>query len=483
MGSLSAEFLLYCFAGVFAGTLVGVLPGLGPFAAISFFLPLVFSISDPILSIIFLCSLYFGTQYGGSLTSILLRIPGEPSSVVTMIDGYKLTEKGRAGKALAAAAISSFIGGIISIAFVYWFAEPLASLALKFGPIEYATLMFAGLITSVFVSNQSFLKGFGVLLIGIALSFIGLDINSGVERFTFGNPELSEGISFAILAMGVYGLAEVILNLFEKDINLKSKVAIGSIYPTKNELKEITYSSLRGTLIGSFIGTLPGGSNVLASFASYIVEKKIDKRNEVGEGSLKGVAAPESANNAASQTNLIPMLSLGLPITPVMSLLLSVFIFNGIDTGPLLFTNSSDIFFAIIGSMFVANIMLLILNLPMIPLWIKILQIPFKLLSVILIFVCFVGAYYISYSWFHVFMLIPLTILGIVLKMLDCEATPLAMGFILGSMFEEYLLRALTISEGSWLVFLESGISLSILLIVFILFLVSSILKKRSSYV
>jgi putative tricarboxylic transport membrane protein len=472
--------LLWCFIGVMLGTLVGVLPALGPLAAISILLPITYGMSDPITAIIFISGIYYGSQYGGSTTAILLKIPGEISSTVTTIDGNQMTQKGRGGAALAIAALASFFAGTVATLIIAVLAKPLSEVAFLFGAAEYAALMLLGLIAAVSLSCRSLLKGLAMVLIGILLGLVGADVNSGATRFTLGIPELTDGISFAILAMGVFGLGEIIYNTFHEK---KIKAIIPSLkelYPSKQEIKQSAMPTLRGTFLGSILGLLPGGGAIMSSFVSYAVEKRISKNpQEFGRGAVAGVAAPEAANNAGAQTSFIPMLSLGIPTTPVMALIVAVLILHGIQPGPQVISNNANLFWGLIASMWIGNFMLLLLNLPLVGMWISVLRISWKMLYPIILLICVIGAYYINNNWFDVLLLVPFALLGYIFRLLDCEPAPLAMGFVVGALFEEYFRRALVISRGDWMVFLIRPLSLSFILIACILIITSLLLKYR----
>jgi putative tricarboxylic transport membrane protein len=464
--ALTWQNLLYCFVGVVLGTFVGVLPGLGAMAALSLLVPLTFGLVDPISSIIFFAGLYYGTQYGGSTTSILLKLPGEPSTIITALDGHQMALNGRGGAALSIAAVSSFVAGIFSIFVIAFLAGPLSKLALLFGPYEYASLMVLGLIACVALTQGSFIKGLGMVLLGVLLGTVGTDLNSGVQRFTFDIPNLSDGIQFGILAMGVFGLGEIIYNMIQGRVSNRDIPSINSLYPTKQEIKESVAPTIRGSIFGSLSGLLPGTGAIISNFGSYIIEKKLSKEPEwFGRGHPAGVAGPEAANNAGAQTSFIPLLSLGIPMTPIMAIIISVLIVNGITPGPQIMETHATMIWALIGSMFIGNLFLLVLNLPLIGLWVKMLKVDWRLLYPLVIMVCVVGTYLVSNSWFDVLMLIPFCLLGVVLKTLGCEPAPLALGFVIGKMFEEHLRRALTLTQGDWTVFLERPISLTFLLI------------------
>jgi putative tricarboxylic transport membrane protein len=471
VASTSAN-LLWCFLGVFIGTLAGVLPGVGPLATISILLPLILKIPDPTTGIILLAGIYYGTQYGGSITSILMNIPGEASSAVTCIDGYQMTRKGKAGAALSITALSSFFAGTIATFIIIFLAKPLANIAYLFGPIEYTVLMLLGLVAAVSLNQGSTLKGIAMVLIGILLGMVGADVNSGIVRFTFNIKELSDGISFGIIAMGIFGLGEIVYNYFHKELVklIKTNLSL-SLHLTKNEIKESMVPIIRGTAIGSILGLLPGGGTIISSFASYSVEKYFSKNpQQFGKGAIAGVAGPESANNAAAQTSLVPMLILGLPVTPVMSLCLAVLMIYGITPGPQIITQQANLFWGLIASMYIGNFFLLLLNLPLVGIWISILKIPRKILYSIVLLACVTGAYFLNNSWFDVLLLVPFAILGYIFRLLGCEPAPMAMGFVVGALFEEYLRRSLAISRGDWYIFLEKPISLTLILFFFIIF-------------
>jgi TctA family transporter len=476
--AFSLTNLLYCLAGVSIGTLVGVLPGIGPMASISMLLPLMYSIGDPITSIIFLAGIYYGTQYGGSTSSILLNLPGEVASTITALDGYKLTKSGRGGSALAIAALSSFFAGTVTAVIIALVSVPLSAIAFMFTPTDYASLMVLGLLASVAVSQGSFLKGLGMVLTGILLGTVGTDINSGTVRFTFGNFYLADGISFVVVAMAVFGLAEIVYNIFHQSTKKIKISSVKDLYPTKDELKKSLPAMTRGTAIGGILGILPGAGAILSSFCSYIVEKALLKEKNPN-GDIEAVAGPEAANNAGAQMSFVPMLALGIPTTAVMSLILAALIMNNIQPGPQVIANNPGLFWGLIVSMWIGNFFLLILNYPLIGIWVSFLKIPRHIMYPIIFLACAAGAYYINNNWFEVWLLIPFMLFGYVLKLLDCEPAPLAMGFVIGTMFEEYLRRSLTISRGDWMIFLDKPISLGFLSITLIFIAASVIIKSK----
>lgn len=472
--AFTLDNLLWCFLGVLLGTLVGVLPGLGPFAAISILLPITYYL-DPISGIIMLAGIFYGTQYGGSTTSILLNLPGESSSVITVVDGYQMTRNGRGGAALAVAALSSFFAGCVATAVIVIIGVPLSKLAFQFGPAEYAALMLVGLIASAALARGSFLKAISMVMFGVLLGIIGIDINSGVERFTLGIPNLYDGISFAVLAMGMFGMAEIVYNIMHTKPVAVENPRFSELYPNREEISRSIPAAMRGTALGSLLGLLPGAGAIISSFASYTLEKKISKTPErFGRGAVEGVAGPEAANNAGAQTSFIPMLSLGLPTTPVMALLIAALMIHDIQPGPEVISSNPALFWGLIISMIIGNFFLLVLNLPLVGLWIRVLTIPRWLLYPAIMVFCVIGAYHINHNWFDVMLLIPFTILGYLFKRWGCEPAPLAMGFVVGRALEEYLRRALMISDGSWWEFIDKPISLALIAVAVILLLISA---------
>jgi putative tricarboxylic transport membrane protein len=474
--------LLYCFIGVLLGTAVGVLPGLGPVATIAMLLPLTFGL-PPESSLIMLAGIYYGAQYGGSTTAILINLPGESSSVVTAIDGYQMAKKGRAGQALATAALSSFFAGTVATVILALFAPPLASVALEFGPAEYFSLMVLGLVASVALASGSLLKAFIMILLGLLLGLVGTDVNSGVPRYTFDLPELADGLNFVALSMGVFGLGEIIRNLEHEHTRNVMVKSVGGLMLSRADLKRIIAPVLRGTGLGSLLGILPGGGAMLASFASYTLEKKISKNGaEFGHGAIEGVAAPEAANNAGAQTSFIPMLTLGIPSNPVMALMVGALIIQGITPGPSVVTDEPVLFWGLIVSMWVGNLMLVLLNLPLIGMWVKMLSIPYHLLYPAIIAFCCIGAFSVNNNPFDVFAMAMFGAIGYALIKLDFEPAPLLLGFVLGPMLEENLRRAMLISRGDPTVFVTHPLSLILLLMsaaLLTVVLLPSIRKKR----
>lgn len=468
----TAQNLMYCFIGVTLGTLIGVLPGIGPLATIAMLLPATYRMTDPTSALIMLAGIYYGAQYGGSTTAILVNLPGESSSVVTTLDGYQMARRGRAGPALAVAALGSFFAGTVATFLIAAFAPPLAELAFKFGPAEYFSLMVLGLIAAVVLAHGSVIKALAVVVLGLLLGMIGTDVNSGVARFSFDIPELSDGIEFVAVAMGMFGFAEIILNLEQRDKREVFTSKVSGLLPSASELRSSVWPVLRGTTLGSFLGILPGGGAVLASFSAYALEKKISRTPErFGKGAIEGVAGPEAANNAGAQTSFIPMLTLGIPTTPVMALMVAAMMIHNIQPGPQVMTSNPTLFWGLIASMWVGNLFLVILNLPLIGIWIKLLTVPYRMLFPAILLFCCIGAYSINNNVFDVFMTIPFAILGYVFKKLDCEAAPLLLGFVLGKLMEEYLRRALTISRGDPTVFFTRPLSATLLALAAVLLL------------
>lgn len=462
--ALTVDNLLYCLLGVTLGTLVGVLPGLGPVATIAMLLPISYGL-EPTTALILLAGIYYGAQYGGSTTAILVNLPGEASSVVTCLDGHELAKQGRAGSALAIAAIGSFAAGTFATLLIAIAAVPLASFALNFGAADYFSLMLLGLVASIVLAQGDALKAVAMAILGLALGLVGVDVNSGSERFTFGLPELSEGISFVVLTMGIFGIGEILVNLEKNSQDSTVIGKISSLLPSKDELKRSVKPIARGSVLGGLLGVLPGGGALLGSFAAYSLEKKLSAHPEkFGTGQIEGVAAPESANNAGAQTSFIPLMVMGLPASAVMALMMGAMIMHGIVPGPQVMSEQPELFWGLIVSMWIGNALLLILNLPLVGLWVKLLSIPYRLLYPIILLLCCVGVYSINNSLFEVLLSLLFGVLGYVFIKLKCEIAPLVLGFILGPLMEEYLRRALLLSEGSALTFIERPISACLLL-------------------
>jgi putative tricarboxylic transport membrane protein len=427
-------------------------------------LPFTFGLG-PAPALIMLAGIYYGAQYGGSTTAILVNIPGESSSVVTTLDGYQMARRGRAGPALGIAAIGSFVAGCIATLLIAFFAPPLAEVALKFGPADYFSLMVFGLIAAVVLARGSLLKAIAMVCFGILLGLVGTDVNSGVTRFAFGQPELTDGIGFVALAMAFFGITDVVLNLEHKQKQEVFTSRIGSVLPTTDDLRTSFWSIARGTALGSILGILPGGGALLASFAAYMLEKKVAKPpRSFGQGDIRGVAAPESANNAGAQTSFIPMLTLGIPSNPTMALMIGALMIQGIAPGPQVMTERPELFWGLIASMWLGNLMLLVLNLPLVGLWVKLLAVPYRLLFPAIFVFCCIGAYTVDNKVFDIYEIAALSAVGYVLLKLDCEPAPMVLGFILGPMMEENLRRTMMISFGDPSVFVTRPISAAFLL-------------------
>jgi len=455
--------LAYCLIGVFVGTAVGVLPGLGPVATIAMLLPATFGL-PPISALIMLAGIYYGAQYGGSTTAILVNLPGESSSVVTAIDGYQMARKGHAGKALATAALGSFFAGTVATVLLALFAPPLAELALKFGPAEYFSLMVLGLVASVVLASGSLLNAIGMVILGLLLGLVGTDVNSGAARYTFDTPQLADGINFVIVAMGMFGIGEIVRNLEHDESRSLLMKKVSGLMLTKDDFKRIIAPVLRGTVLGSALGILPGGGAMLASFAAYSIEKKVSKNSaEFGKGAIEGVAAPESANNAGAQTSFIPMLTLGIPSNPVMALMIGAMIIQGIQPGPAVMTEQPALFWGLIVSMWIGNFFLVVLNLPMIGLWVKMIMVPYHRLYPAILMFCAIGVFSLNNSEFDVWLMALFGLFGYICAKLDAEPAPMLLGFIIGPMMEEYLRRALLLSHSDPTVFVTRPISATML--------------------
>ncbi|HWL68866.1 MAG TPA: tripartite tricarboxylate transporter permease, partial [Geminicoccus sp.] len=462
--ALSLQNLMYATIGVVLGTAIGVLPGLGPVPTIAMLLPLTYAL-PPESAVIMLAGIFYGSQYGGSTTSILVNIPGESSSVVTCLDGHQMARKGRAGSALATAAIGSFFAGSVATVLVAAFAPTLSRLAFQFGPAEYFSLMLLGLIGAVALAHGSILRAVGMILVGVLLSLVGTDITSGGQRFTAGLAPLFDGIEFVALAMGLFGLAEVICNagnpLHRELVTRK----VSGLWPSRDDFRRMTPAILRGTTLGSVLGLLPGGGATLSSFAAYALEKKVSNRPKAfGTGVVEGVAAPESANNAAAQTSFIPMLTLGLPSNAVMALMIGALMLHNIQPGPQVISSNPTLFWGLVASMWIGNIILVVLNLPMIFIWVKILSVPYRYLYPSIIVISCIGVFSVTNDVFGVFLMAAFGAFGYLLARLGCEIAPMLLGFVLGQSLEAYFRRAMLISDGSFTVFFSRPLSAALLL-------------------
>jgi len=482
--AFTLQNLMYAFGGAMLGTLIGVLPGLGPVATIAMLLPSIYAL-DATPALIMLAGIYYGAQYGGSTTAILINVPGESSSVVTAIDGYQMARQGRAGAALAAAGLGSFFAGCVGTIIIAAFAPPLTELAFKFGPAEYFSLMVLGLIGAVVLASGSLVKAISMILLGLLLGQINTDVISGTPRFSFDIPELTDGIGFVVIVMGIFGFGEIIANLGQPAENREVFTKdVKGLWPTKQDFMEAWPSVLRCTALGSILGVLPGGGALLASFASYTLEKKIVKNPRIpfGKGAIQGVAGPESANNAGAQTSFIPMLTLGIPPNAVMALMVGAMTIKGIQPGPQVMTSNPELFWGLIASMWVGNAMLIILNLPLIGMWIKLLTVPYRFLFPAIVTFCCIGTYTLNNNSFDVFMTALFALIGYAFYKLSCEPAPLLLGFILGPMMEENLRRALLLSRGDWSTFMTRPLSAGLLIAAFLMVVIvmlPSIKNKR----
>ena len=476
---------LFCGIGVLVGTLVGVLPGIGPAGAMALLLPATFKFS-PTSTLILLAGIYYGVQYGGSTTSILVNIPGEASSVITCLDGYQMARKGRAGPALGIAAWGSFIAGTIANLGLMLVAIPLAHAALRLGPPEYFSLMCAGLIIVTYLAQGSVLKAIMMALVGIILGSVGLDVITGLPRFTFGINELTDGIGIVPLVMGLFGISEIFQNLegnFKREV---FKARLGNLWPSLKDWIEAKWAIVRGSIIGFLLGILPGGGAVIATFVAYAVEKKVSKNPEkFGTGAIEGVAAPESANNAAAGASLIPLLSLGIPPNPIMAIFFSALLIHGIQPGPLLIREHPDLFWGLVASLYLGNGLLLILNLPLIGVWVKVLEIPYKILFPLILLFCVIGAYSLNNVSFDLYVMILFGVVGWVMRKFGYEGAPLILAYVLGPMMENALRQSLLISQGSFLIFVSrpiSGIALGFAFLLLLTTLFPYFRKRRQEY-
>jgi putative tricarboxylic transport membrane protein len=481
--AFTLQNLFYAFGGAVLGTLIGVLPGLGPSATIAMLLPSIYAL-DATPALIMLAGIYYGSQYGGSTTAILINVPGESSSVVTAIDGYAMARKGRAGAALAASGLGSFFAGCVGTVVIAAFAPPLTELAFAFGPAEYFSLMVLGLVGAVVLASGSLIKALAMIILGLLLGQINTDVISGVPRYSFDIPELTDGINFVVVAMGVFGMGEIISNLgrpaehrevFTKEVH--------GLWPTREDFRMAAPAVLRGTALGALLGILPGGGALLSSFAAYTLEKKLAKDgSQFGKGDIRGVAGPEAANNAGAQTSFIPMLTLGIPPNAVMALMIGAMTIKGIQPGPQVMTSNPELFWGLIASMWIGNLMLVILNLPLIGIWIKLLTVPYRFLFPAIVTFCSIGLYTLNNNNFDIYMAVIFGLLGYVFYKLGCEPAPLLLGFILGPMMEENLRRALLLSRGDWTAFLTRPLSAGLLIaaaLLIVVVMLPTIRKKR----
>jgi TctA family transporter len=463
--ALTPANLLFAFVGAMVGTLIGVLPGIGPIATIAMLLPLTFHL-EPTSGLIMLAGIFYGAQYGGSTTAILVNLPGETSSVVTTIDGHQMARQGRAGAALAVAALASFFAGSVATLLIATFAPPLARIGQSFGAPEYFSLMVLGLIAAVVLAHGSVVKAVAMVILGLLLGLVGTDGNTGGTRFTFGIVELTDGIDVATLAIGIFGIAEIITNL-TRPAEERALVAqrISRLWPTREDFRRSVPAVLRGTALGAVLGVLPGGGATLSAFAAYALEKKSARDpSQFGRGAVEGVAGPESANNAGAQTSFIPMLTLGIPGNAVMALMIGALTIHGIQPGPQIMSERPGLFWGMIASMWIGNAMLLVINLPLIGIWVQLLKVPYRFLYLAILLFCGIGVYTVGNSSAAVLLAAFFGVVGFVLTKLDCEPAPMILGFVLGPLMEENLRKAMRISGGDPVIFVERPISLGLLI-------------------
>src|SRR5512139_1153840 len=468
--ALSGTNILFCFLGALIGTAIGVLPGLGPAATIALLLPVTYVIKSPVTAIIMMAGIFYGSMYGGSTTSILLNLPGEAASVVTCIDGYKMAQKGRAGAALGIAAIGSFLAGTIAVVGLTFFAPPLAEFALAFGPPEYFALTMLGLLLAVTLSGGSIVKGLIILFVGLLLAMVGLDPISGKIRFTFGSVGLQGGFDFVTLAMGVFGLGEILYNL---ESTMKTEILttkLGKVFPTLKDWGDSHWAIFRGAVIGFFVGVIPGGGAVIASLTSYAIEKKYSKHSEeFGHGAIEGVAGPESANNAASSSSFIPLLTLGIPGNASIAMIFAALMIQGITPGPFLVEDHADVFWGVIASMYLGNAMLLVLNLPLVGLWVQMLRVPYGILAPVIVLFTTIGVYSVQNQIFDIYAMLFFAVIGYGMRKLNFDPAPLPLAFVLSPMVENSLRQSLLMSGGDPTIFMSrpiSGTLLAIMLVV-----------------
>ena len=471
-----------CLIGCVLGTLIGVLPGLGPTATVAMLMPVTFRL-EPTGALIMMAGVFYGSQYGGSTTAILVNLPGESSSVVTCLDGYAMARQGRAGAALAIAALASLFAGTVTTFLIAWAGPAIAAVALQFQSPDYVAVMVLGLVAAVVLAHGSVLKAMAMILLGIFLGLIGTDVSTSEQRFTFGLDTLFDGIGFVPLSMGLFGLAEIMSNLEGGGEANRTRVAIDRLWPTRQDFREATPAAIRGTLLGCFLGVLPGGGSTIPSFAAYSLEKKLARDpSRFGHGAVEGVAAPEAANNAGAQACFIPMLSLGIPPNAVMALMVGAMMIHGIQPGPQIIQKQPDLFWGLVASMWIGNAMLIVLNLPLIWIWVKLLEVPYRFLFPAVIVLCGIGVYSIDNRLSDVVLMAFFGVFGYGLRKLDCEPAPLLLGFILGPMMEEYLKRALKLARGDWSVFITRPLSAALLalaVVLLLLVLLPAIKSKR----
>ena len=482
--AFSLENLAYCFAGVALGTLIGVLPGITPLVAIGMLFPLTFTL-PPIPSLIMLAGIYYGAQYGGSTTAILVNLPGETGAAVTCIDGYQMARQGRAGPALAVAALSSFFAGCVGTLLIALLSPPLGEWALKFGPWEYCALMLMGLVASAVLAHGDAVKGLAMVALGLLFGIVGTDVNSGWQRYTFDVPSLYDGIGFTVIAVGLFAVAEIAQNLESRELRAAFTGRVPRLMPSRSDIADSAWPAARGTAIGAVFGVLPGTGPALSSFAAYMLEKKLAASPErFGHGAIEGVAAPEAANNAAAQTGFIPTLTLGIPGSAVMTLMVGAMMMHGLAPGPNAITEKPELFWGIVASMWIGNLMLVVLNLPLVGLWVRLLNVPYRWLFPSIVMFCCIGNYSVNNNPVDVYLCAALGLLGYVLLKLECEPAPLLLGYVLGPLLEEHLRRAMILGRGDMTPFFTRPISLAVMLgaaLVLVLIVRSADSQKRPS--
>ena len=479
--ALTLQNLFYCFLGALFGTLIGVLPGIGPLATIAMLLPITFKL-EPTGALIMLAGIFYGAQYGGSTTAILVNLPGEASSVVTALDGYKMARQGRAGAALAVAALASFFAGCVSTLVIAVAAPALSRMALLFGPAEFTALMVLGLVAAVVLASGSIVASLGMVMFGMLLGLIGTDVTTGEQRFTFGIRQIYDGIDFVVVAMGLFGIAEIIYNLANREQRSLPSGKIDRLWPTGDDFRRSAPAAVRGTLLGTFLGVLPGGGALVASFASYSLEKRIAAApDRFGNGAVEGVAGPEAANNAGAQASFIPMLSLGIPPNAVMALMIAAMTIHGITPGPKFLTDKPVLFWAMVASMWIGNLMLVVLNLPLVGIWVWLLRIPYAYLFPAILVFCSVGVYTVNYRVFDIAVMAVFGILGYLLRRIGCEPAPMILGFLLGPMLEEQFRRTMLLADGNPIVFLQRPLAATLLGVTALLLLIMALPGLRRS--
>ena len=482
--ALTLANLGYCFLGALFGTLIGVLPGIGPLATIAMLLPITFKL-EPTGALIMLAGIFYGAQYGGSTTAILVNLPGEASSVVTAIDGYKMARQGRAGAALAVAALASFFAGCVSTLVIAVAAPALSRMALLFGPAEFTALMVLGLVAAVVLASGSVIASLGMVVVGILLGLVGTDVTTGEQRFTFGIRQIHDGIDFVVVAMGLFGIAEIISNLADRHQRELPSGKIDRLWPTRDDFRQAWPAATRGTLLGTFLGVLPGGGALVASFASYSLEKRVAADpSRFGNGAIEGVAGPEAANNAGAQASFIPMLALGIPPNAVMALMVAAMTIHGITPGPKFMTDKPALFWAMVASMWIGNLMLVVLNLPLVGIWVRLLRIPYAYLFPAILVFCSVGVYTVNYRVFDIAVMALFGVVGYLLRRIGCEPAPLILGFLLGPRVEEEFRRTMLLSDGSFSIFLERKLAfglLAVTAILLVLMVLPSLRRRRET--